>query len=463
MWSTKRTISAGDTIIIWITRDSIEPLVVTPDAVLHNKFGVYPHNDLIGLPYGAKVQSKLGGRGFVYVLRPTPELWTLALPHRTQILYLADISFVVNWLNIGKVARSIGDMGKLFTFEFHEQRAMKAKDEFAAHGLDRIIRLQHRNVCKDGFGEDIGDSIDAVFLDLPAPWEAIPHAKKVLRKDAVARICCFSPCIEQVIRTVTALNDAGFTEITMYETLLRPIDVSSVPKLPSIEDATERLKQAEIKREDKRQKQIKANREKEARDKVKKGKDAGAVAGEKRKHPDAESTTDLDNAEGSLLVVEDTEEGVEPKRVRTEPDQDPAADDIMHVDPSLSSNPAYVPDLVPITLPVISSTSLGSNNKNGTPSSSSPGPGGPKMSVSKALSEVRGHTSYLTFACLIPYEYALKNVSASSAAASRSSADGSDGNASVGGELGNGKTPASTTAVPASSNTEDAEPERKAD
>ncbi|KAJ2925967.1 hypothetical protein H1R20_g11125, partial [Candolleomyces eurysporus] len=481
MWSTKRTISAGDTVIIWITRDSIEPLVVTPDAVLHNKFGVYPHNDLIGLPYGAKVQSKLGGRGFVYVLRPTPELWTLALPHRTQILYLADISFVVNWLNIGKgkrvveagtgsgsfshsVARSIGDMGKLFTFEFHEQRAMKAKDEFAAHGLDGIVRLQHRNVCKDGFGEDIGDSIDAVFLDLPAPWEAIPHAKKVLRKDAVARICCFSPCIEQVIRTVTALNDAGFTEITMYETLLRPIDVSSVPKLPSIEDATERLKQAEIKREDKRQKQIKANREKEARDKAKKEKDAGAVAGEKRKHPDGESTTDLNKAEGSLPVVGDTEEGVEPKRVRTEPDQDLATDDIMHVDPSLSSNPAHVPDPVPITLPVISSTSLGSNNKSGTPSSSSPGPGGPKMSVSKALSEVRGHTSYLTFACLIPYEYALKNGNASSAAASRSSADGSDGNASAGGELGNGKTPASTTpAIPASSNTEDAEPERKAD
>lgn len=202
MWSTKRTISAGDTVIVWMTRDSIEPLVITPDAVLHNKFGIYPHNDLIGLPYGAKVQSKPGGRGFVYVLRPTPELWTLALPHRTQILYLADISFVVNWLNIGKgkrvveagtgsgsfshsVARSIGDTGNLFTFEFHEQRAMKAKAEFAAHGLDRIVRLQHRNVCKDGFGEDIENSIDAVFLDLPAPWEAIPHAKKVLRVSTV--------------------------------------------------------------------------------------------------------------------------------------------------------------------------------------------------------------------------------------------------------------------------------------
>ena len=31
--------------------------------------------------------------------------------------------------------------------------------------------------------------------------------------------------MEQVLRTVTALNTAGFTEITMFETLTRPHDI----------------------------------------------------------------------------------------------------------------------------------------------------------------------------------------------------------------------------------------------
>ena len=63
------------------------------------RFGVYRHADLIGVPYGSKVGSR-NGKGFIHVLRPTPELWTLALPHRTQILYLADIAFVTSWLDI---------------------------------------------------------------------------------------------------------------------------------------------------------------------------------------------------------------------------------------------------------------------------------------------------------------------------------------------------------------------------
>jgi tRNA methyltransferase complex GCD14 subunit len=65
----------------------------------NSKFGVYRHSDFIGLPYGSKVGSRTG-RGFIHILRPTPELWTMALPHRTQILYLADIAFISSWLDI---------------------------------------------------------------------------------------------------------------------------------------------------------------------------------------------------------------------------------------------------------------------------------------------------------------------------------------------------------------------------
>lgn len=62
---------------------------------------------------------------------------------------------------------------------------------------------------------------DAVFLDVPAPWEAVGHARAALDPSVATRICTFSPCMEQVLRTTQALADAGFTDIETFESLTR--------------------------------------------------------------------------------------------------------------------------------------------------------------------------------------------------------------------------------------------------
>ena len=92
--------------VIIQTRDVIQPLLITPGKDFNSKYGHYRHADLVGIPYGSKVGSRKG-KGFIHVLRPTPELWTMALPHRTQILYLADIAFITSYLNIKRGSRVI--------------------------------------------------------------------------------------------------------------------------------------------------------------------------------------------------------------------------------------------------------------------------------------------------------------------------------------------------------------------
>ena len=103
------------------------------------------------------------------LLFPTPELWTLCLPHRTQILYFPDISFITSYLELKpgvkviesgtgsgsfshSIARSIAPTGKLYSFEYHKERAEKARQEFEEHGLNDLITVECRDACQDGFG-----------------------------------------------------------------------------------------------------------------------------------------------------------------------------------------------------------------------------------------------------------------------------------------------------------------------
>ncbi|KAI0345890.1 tRNA methyltransferase complex GCD14 subunit [Trametopsis cervina] len=370
-WSTAREICDGDLVILWMTRELIQPLLISTGKELNNKFGVYRHADLIGLPYGSKVGSR-NGKGFLHVLRPTPELWTLALPHRTQILYIADIAFVTSWLDVRpgsrvveagtgsgsfshSTARTIGPRGHLWSYEFHETRANKAREEFARHGLTDTVTLTHRNVCKDGF--TVTDAADAVFLDLPAPWEAVPFAKVALRKDKPTRICCFSPCIEQVMRTVAALNTEGFTDITMYETLVHPQHVEAIPRPPPISVPASALKRLEVRKEEKRLRQIaQAHRGKRKRADEGEQVEGQEEAGAKKAKTESEETQEALKGEVEdvhMAPVADTE-------------AEPSAEEATTTTNSTSVAPEK------------------------------------KMSVSKAFPEVRGHTSYLTFAVLFP-------------------------------------------------------------
>ena len=146
MWSTKRHVAPGDLVIVWLvrfpllilasfshtpflqTRDLVQSLVVAPGSAFNSRYGDYPHSDLVGIPYGSKVASRTG-KGFVHILRPTPELWTLALPHRTQILYLADIAFITSWLYIrpGSVVVEAGHFAlpQLFSPNFHSDTFLR--------------------------------------------------------------------------------------------------------------------------------------------------------------------------------------------------------------------------------------------------------------------------------------------------------------------------------------------------
>ena len=95
-----RVVQEGDVVIVYSSPLDQTALTVKRDQMYNCKYGTFRHNDMIGTQFGAKV-TNLRKDGFVHLLYPTPELWTQVVPHRTQILYFADISFVTLQLDLG--------------------------------------------------------------------------------------------------------------------------------------------------------------------------------------------------------------------------------------------------------------------------------------------------------------------------------------------------------------------------
>lgn len=234
-----QVIGEGDVVVVYERHDRMKAVIVARNGELQNRFGVFPHNEWIGKQFGSQVVGK-NGAGFVYLLAPTPELWTLALPHRTQILYIADISFVVSFLELRpgsivlesgtgsgslthSLARAVAPTGHVHTFDFHEQRANAAREDFVRNGVSGVVTVKVRDVQGEGFPEEFAGCVDGVFLDLPQPWLAIPSIVRSLRCDGL--VCSFSPCIEQVQRTCEVLSKERFADIRTFEVLLRSYEV----------------------------------------------------------------------------------------------------------------------------------------------------------------------------------------------------------------------------------------------
>ncbi|KIW16869.1 hypothetical protein PV08_04059 [Exophiala spinifera] len=326
--------SEHDLASLHLRRDQSLPVILSTQAtnaddegyaegvVTNTRFGSYPHSTIIGAPWGSQIRASMvdtGSRGrkaqnskkrkaeamgqagdnengpvtkdavaatsgFVHVMPPTPENWTTSLPHRTQVVYTPDYSYILHRIRARPGSRLIEagsgsgsfthaaaracfdgypkdddiekkddggspppvkkapiPTGKVFSYEFHAERHRKVKDEMVAHGLDSIVQATHRDVYRDGFlledetgaAEKISPRANAIFLDLPAPWEALPHltrdpesgAISALDPQSAVHICTFSPCIEQVQRTVSALRRYDWLDIEMVEVEHKRIEV----------------------------------------------------------------------------------------------------------------------------------------------------------------------------------------------------------------------------------------------
>jgi tRNA (adenine57-N1/adenine58-N1)-methyltransferase len=222
------------------------------------------------------------------------------------------------------------------------------------------------------------------------------HEKTKMKRSQLSRICCFSPCIEQVQKTCQTLESLGFSDIIMFETLVRTHEPVSVA-MPAVDDAVRRIKEVETKKQARRERQISESKQRRQTT---------------QKAPSSKAESEEKSAK-RLLEGADPAEEPEPKKSRDEacngsadgpqPEEIPTieAEDVepveLRTDQALSQ--ANTTDIKPNSINTASFDQSGAQPVD-IEKAQSLNPC--LLETSKPAGMSRGHTSFLTFAVLLP-------------------------------------------------------------
>jgi tRNA (adenine57-N1/adenine58-N1)-methyltransferase catalytic subunit len=199
-------------------------------AVFQTHRGELQHNDMIAKPWGTRLSSHTGNPFFL--MRPGLGDLITEIKRNTQIIYPKDIGYIVMVMGIGPgvhvleagtgsgalttaFAFLVGDAGKVTSYEKREQMTNLARNNLDRLGLLERVELKHGDVA-DGFTER---EVDAVFLDLPNPYDYFSQVKEALKMGGFLGMIL--PTANQVSKSLAALRANDFAFVEVCEIMLR--------------------------------------------------------------------------------------------------------------------------------------------------------------------------------------------------------------------------------------------------
>jgi tRNA (adenine57-N1/adenine58-N1)-methyltransferase len=232
---TMGNISEGDDVLLYLDGSRTYMIRVEDGKQFHTHKGFIELGVLIGVPFGSRVVSSLGIK--FYALKPLITDRILKTDRRTQVLYPKDVGYIIHRLDVGSGSRvveagtgsgaltmalayAVRPDGRIYSYEINPRFQGVAMGNIERAGLLDYVELKGGDVTQGIDEEDV----DAVVLDMATPWLVVQLAHDVLAGGGV--FASFSPTIEQVMKTVSKLNEHPFVEIDTIELILRNITVA---------------------------------------------------------------------------------------------------------------------------------------------------------------------------------------------------------------------------------------------
>ncbi len=225
-----RPFDYGDKILLLDNKQRRYLITLTEGAEFHTHAGLVPHADFVGRPEGITMKST---KGASYIaLRPTLEDFVLEMPRGAQVIYPKDLGPICMLADIGPGVRvlesGVGSGALSMTmlrygaeivgYELREDFLNRARTNVRTFlGEEALSRYElHLRDCYEGIDER---DIDRVVLDLPEPWQVVPHAVHALRPGGI--LIAYTPSITQAAQTREVMANKAWSGTRTLEVLHR--------------------------------------------------------------------------------------------------------------------------------------------------------------------------------------------------------------------------------------------------
>lgn len=228
----RRAAFAMGDLVLLITGDQSRYLVrLRPGQELHTHMGIFTHADVVGRNSGEAVTSATGHSALA--LEPALEDLMRHLKRGSQVVYPKDAAWLVYRMNLRAgssvieagtgsagltmaLAWSVAPTGMVYSYEVREDAYRGARANLERAGLLPYVTM-HLAGIEHGFAQT---GVDALFLDVRAPWEYMAQVRAALRPGGV--FASLLPTTNQVSSQLEAMESHGFADIAVEELLLRP-------------------------------------------------------------------------------------------------------------------------------------------------------------------------------------------------------------------------------------------------
>ena len=206
--------------------------------------GTLPHSEIIGQPQGTWRRTSRGQ--VLLAVKPTFSDYILEMPRASQVIYPKDLGAILLYADIfpgasvleaglgsggltAALLRAVGEAGRVVTYEVREDMVSRGQRNIAALVGDCSNHTLKMGDIYEGIDET---EVDRLVLDVPEPWNVVPHAAGSLAPGGV--FLSFLPTVLQVHQLVQALEEDGrFQMVETFEMLQRPWHIADRSARPA--------------------------------------------------------------------------------------------------------------------------------------------------------------------------------------------------------------------------------------